>query len=840
MTKHAARNSLRHIAVPAILAAANLGALSDARADIGQDVAGMAIAGSNDHVYIWYRDGTASSGVSRRLDVYRTPYAYTTTAGQSAAAIVGAAIAKSNDWTYVWHANGKVSAGSTGDHDSRRAAYDYTIPGGRQAGDIVGMAISIADHVFTWYKDGSYTEGSSDNLGRYGTSIAYTLAPGYDPKDVLGMAMAGSNNYVYVWYNDGYMSAGSPNNLDAFIPKRPYSQSLLLKSEWGPSRRFDIDFVKPSALDAILGANDNGLRRLPADQPAQRGPAGRAPLRRQATRGRIVIEREAADDITELERLESADEIVAQIDPDRALTDALTTIDRDILGDAPIAPIGGPFDTTINSIDPMLAVGHQYIVASQYEQIEFMGRLGASLPEKNGVGPVIDANDLFAAFLWDMSGQTATDINLHTGFPKSCNDSDYPQTSLNARMCIVEAYDVRAFHNAASGRFIIIANLRNKVNADLWYVSPGRFASDYAAATGDENEDICGVYTPAGGSRTYTDDRDVCTAVRRHVAIAVSKTADPRDGFHLYAIIPNNYRDFPWATINGDVLLINNHGEEMAHGAVATGISISDLEAGHFRPSYFQYFREDVTPYVSVRLPQHGAATDGVTLMYGVGSGKTTLFAFPQPAARFQKPPLSPPLDVAVTPRWPAFYQGAFFHMAGHHNVTGYLESNMRRNIAYTRLPISRVYLNGAYTLSTSTDPAAGFRNRSFGKNSPDDPPAEIWSYEEPVIAVNANDDVVIAYGRMPVITTDTRFPDVRYTVWYHNENAQRPSAPLVAGQALPPIGSNAQRQRPNFVHHAGAVVDPANPVDVWISHVYLKQSGADRFYQQFIARARP
>ena len=811
-----------------------------AQADVGRDVAGMAIAGSDDHVYVWYRDGTASSGTSRRLDVYRTPYQFAPAAGQSASSIVGTAIAKSNDWSYVWHSNGQVSAGSTGDHDSRRASYNYQIPGERQPGNIVGMAISIADHVFTWYDDGKYTEGSSDNLGRYGTPVSYTLAPGYGPENVLGMAMTGSNNWVYVWYDDGYMSAGSPNNLDVFIQKRPYSQSLFLKSEWGPSRRINIDIVKPAALANILDTDQKGSQRLSADQPAHRGPMRHTTPEKEAKRKRVIVQPDAADDIGDLERAEIFHETLGQINPDISFSDNFTTIDRDILGKKPIVPLGGPFDTAINSIDPMLAVGQQYIVASQYKQIEFLGKLGSGLPAKAGVGPVVDANDLFAAFLWDMSGQTATDINLHTGFPRSCNDSSYPQTSLSARMCIVEAYDVRAFHNPGSGRFVIIANLRNKVNSDIWFVSPGRYAEAYKEYTGDENDDICGVHKPAGGTKTYTDDRDVCEAVRRHVAIAVSKTADPRDGFHLYAIIPNNYRDFPWATINGDVLLINHHGEEMAHGAVATGVSLSELEAGHFRPSYFQYFREDVAPYVSVRLPQHGAATDGVTLMYGVGNGKTTLFAFPQPSARFLKPPLSPPLDVAVTPRWPAFYQSVYFHMVGHHNVAGYSEANMRRNIEYTRIPISRVYTNGGYTISASTDPAAGFRNRSFGKNSLDDNENEIWSYEEPVIAVNTNNDVVIAYGRMPVFTSDMRFPDVRYTVWYHNENDQRPSIQLISGQALPKVGKNGQRQRPSFVHHAGAVVDPANPTDVWISHVYLKQDGADRFFQQFIARARP
>ncbi|MGK0389943.1 MAG: hypothetical protein ACI94Y_002688 [Maribacter sp.] len=35
----------------------------------------MGIA-SNDHCYVWYKDGTASSGNSGDLDTHRTPYKY--------------------------------------------------------------------------------------------------------------------------------------------------------------------------------------------------------------------------------------------------------------------------------------------------------------------------------------------------------------------------------------------------------------------------------------------------------------------------------------------------------------------------------------------------------------------------------------------------------------------------------------------------------------------------------------------------------------------------------------------------------------------------------------------
>ena len=63
---------------------------------------GMAIAGSNDYVYVWYDDGTVSAGTTKDLDAYKSIYLYTLPAGKTFADIIGLGIAGSNDYTYVW------------------------------------------------------------------------------------------------------------------------------------------------------------------------------------------------------------------------------------------------------------------------------------------------------------------------------------------------------------------------------------------------------------------------------------------------------------------------------------------------------------------------------------------------------------------------------------------------------------------------------------------------------------------------------------------------------------------------------------------------------------------
>ena len=87
------------------------------------DIVGMGIS-SVDAVYVWYDDGTATSGTTTDLDAHRTPYAYTLPAGKSPADIVGMAIDKADDHCYAWYSDGTVSAGTSWD----LTAYSVTAP----------------------------------------------------------------------------------------------------------------------------------------------------------------------------------------------------------------------------------------------------------------------------------------------------------------------------------------------------------------------------------------------------------------------------------------------------------------------------------------------------------------------------------------------------------------------------------------------------------------------------------------------------------------------------------------------------------------------------------------
>ena len=95
------------------------------------NIVGIAIAKSNDRVYVWYDDGTVSSGTSMdfgkhfRDKKYNAPLKDPGT--MSVYDIRGIGISK-KDWVYIWYSNGKASSGSSRDLDKYRSPYPYTLP----------------------------------------------------------------------------------------------------------------------------------------------------------------------------------------------------------------------------------------------------------------------------------------------------------------------------------------------------------------------------------------------------------------------------------------------------------------------------------------------------------------------------------------------------------------------------------------------------------------------------------------------------------------------------------------------------------------------------------------
>ena len=70
-------------------------------------------------------------GASWDLDKYKKPYTTVFPPGKNHLDVVGVAIAKSNNRVYVWYKDGTASSGNTVDLDKYRKLYNYSLPPGK-------------------------------------------------------------------------------------------------------------------------------------------------------------------------------------------------------------------------------------------------------------------------------------------------------------------------------------------------------------------------------------------------------------------------------------------------------------------------------------------------------------------------------------------------------------------------------------------------------------------------------------------------------------------------------------------------------------------------------------
>ncbi len=166
------------------------------------DIRGVAIAGSNDHVYAWYDDATVSSGTSWNLDAYQSPRAVSTIPGYTLNRLVAVAIAGSNDHVYYYWTNGVVSQGTSTAPMAYALPVAVNFPPNKGPQDLRGVGIAGSnDHVYAWFADGTVSQGTSVDLDAYAAPQSFDLAGSYDPQDLAGVGIAGSNDHVYAWFH---------------------------------------------------------------------------------------------------------------------------------------------------------------------------------------------------------------------------------------------------------------------------------------------------------------------------------------------------------------------------------------------------------------------------------------------------------------------------------------------------------------------------------------------------------------------------------------------------------------------------------------------------------------
>jgi hypothetical protein len=476
--------------------------------------------------------------------------------------------------------------------------------------------------------------------------------------------------------------------------------------------------------------------------------------------------------------------------------------------------------------DPGVAAGDRYLMVYTAHTYQLLDKeTGRPLPaEADDEVPVAsDFNTLFSP-LWaprDKRGEpNAESVNhrlrMAPGDPLPCDPAD--PLGPGSPACIREFYDSRAVWDPARRRFWIESAVRNH----LWFCTPSP-------------------------TEPCTDPKWSKTQPRRFIAVAVSRTEDPRKGWHRYVLV-DEYADWPKMAVSDRYLVLSHmtspnvyvfDADRLAAGNPGRGpVRLAKLDAASFPGARF------INP-----VTHHGPTGD-VTFLVGTdGSERLSLFGLVPPARGS-----SPEPTVIAGPRLAVghplgtflnngVYRDGRMYLTWDECTPGYDECGPRR-IRVLRVPVRRDGVTmgtsppnpGGAALLASTSAAEGFLDAVIGGREPDDPPDTVADYVKPVLDVAVGGDVVVAFARRGFRTTSPLPFELRYSLLNHGEAAPRPSVLVRRGTwaEAPDIDDNGKAG----IDLAGAQTDPADDRTVWFSHAVADRSF--RWFRQVTAAVRP
>lgn len=473
--------------------------------------------------------------------------------------------------------------------------------------------------------------------------------------------------------------------------------------------------------------------------------------------------------------------------------------------------------------DPMVAVGEKTILVSNTHWLKFFDKSGGAVLHE------ISTNGLFWQFVNPVIPGTSTpnpdyasnfynipeDVPYYCSKSKPCGVSDcgsggygsndLPCTEKKDEGLINEAYDVRVYYQKEHKRFVVVAALRNQSSKD----------NNCYNANGEMD---CSQY------------------LIRLVAVAVSASENPADGFYIYRTGENNYRDWPNAFIDQDYLVISNLGggddytngksivtvynfRQMKDGVsgVIQGFTIAQNNAAQTAGSLIPISNLLTNQYSNVFFFLENNYWGSDDNLHGRrNEGKAKIWYFTKPAnagSIFQNPPGQLKLagEVGIDDR--NFDGGAAAGITYHNGFIYYssfmkfFESTSTKRIGFgmniLKIPAIKKS-NGDYEVNKSN--AAGFRHYEF-KN-------ENYSFLDVSIAVDAFHNMAINFIRIPREKNSGEFPQIRCKVKFSHEESWRASR-------LVKQWGNTSEGKERHVHYSWITKDPYNINKFWISQAY-------------------
>jgi hypothetical protein len=448
-------------------------------------------------------------------------------------------------------------------------------------------------------------------------------------------------------------------------------------------------------------------------------------------------------------------------------------------GPPPPGPAQAPppdlvFFPSISGVDPMIAVGKDFVIVSQDHWIEFLYKTGAKagqqLDSKAGEQTRIWAKDFFSGFfsLQNTDGSVnRNNINLHLRFPPSFDSAVVCMvTSANPSLpCMNEAYDSRVIYDPYRGRFVVMSAFRG---------------SGLSGAT--------------------------ILVARRYVAIAVSKTEDPRDGFYQYATTESNYSDWPRIeSADGQLVVAHNacKGPEssdicgsdhqdiavnaMALRPMATVYRIDDMIDHQPAPRNWKIYPYQVGGGTFYPVAHHGDS-QGWTYLVKPTSG-LDIYRFKQPKNKWDDIPVlqkdSFTLDGGASGfREAIHFQNGKLYMGSAVSVAARVPnvSPERWHVRGVRIPVSST---GNGSLKAGPCPGtSGCLDFDFGLHALEDAPADELSYEMASLVPDKDGNMLLLYGRVPVKMKNPIGQEARFSIYYNDPRG------LVRSRLIQPGGT--------------------------------------------------
>jgi hypothetical protein len=512
----------------------------------------------------------------------------------------------------------------------------------------------------------------------------------------------------------------------------------------------------------------------------------------------------------------------------------------------PLAPRSGVFDPVADTNiplgnDPQLAVGKQYLIGIEAHTIVFydkktgkpLSSTASQLPSR------MPSKDFFALFLNPtVNGKrNPDDVNR-----KIANDTasgqlhcDPDNTKDQQPGCVREAYDTRVLFDRDRGKFWIVSALRNDTQTDDGNCDPKKW--------------VC-----------VPEDSPL---KQRFIAVAVSRTGDPRDGFCEFLTALRRPGDWPRMAVHGRFLVLGSNGhtditlldaDKLAKLDANKRCAVVDNRVGlgsytgsdfgdpdHMYPVIQHDKRNEsnpnAKPFIPVAHAGGAGSSDVPTFLIATAGSRLTVFAFapsaidqPQQVAIIRPALSSSSIDLgddAPSVRSPPVYRNGKIFLTGDECVDGSGSGCLHR-VRIIVVPVFRVQPPIGSTIVASNKTSLGFENFTIGGGQGQTP---MWlrervagnSFEIPAIDVNKNGDFAVVYDRAQPwigVGVPPLEPGVTYSIFYRAEHQRRDGILQAAicnptPAICPPIPSPIS----GHLDVAGISIDPSDDTTVWMSH---------------------